>query len=171
MQVELTHKSPVGASHASFWPLRRLPWSVPTTCRSYKRQHIALSPLMPLAHTRGAWPPVACTRSAQSFQNEQEAFLPSAPHPQPVPELPCLLRAFGHVHAQVQGVCYGGPPLLFSPPQQWPLASPVGLDLSQVPSAVVFHTPPPPVAHCSLAPQAVPTQPAPVLSPGLTSGV
>ena len=61
------------------------------------------------------------------------------------------------------------------PPQQWHLASPAGLDLllgslwCGVPLLSPWRTTPPPMAHCSLAPQAVPTQPAPVLSLGLTS--
>ena len=66
---------------------------------------------MPSAHTRCAWPPVACTRSAQCPPNEQEASC----HPSPTPELHCLLRAHGHTQAQVQAVSYGSPPLLLSP--------------------------------------------------------
>lgn len=60
-------------SQASLWPLRRLTQSVPATCSLRKRLHITFSPLMPLAHTRGVWPPLARTRSAQSPLNEQEA--------------------------------------------------------------------------------------------------
>ena len=48
-----------------------------------------LSPLMPLAHTRGTWPLVAYTRSAQSPLYEQEASLCGWP----VPEMPGLLWA------------------------------------------------------------------------------
>ena len=70
LQVEPTQRHPVVASHTSLWPLRWPLGSVPGTCRSCKRHHVALSPL---AHTRGAWPPVACTRSTQSPLNEQEA--------------------------------------------------------------------------------------------------
>ena len=75
LQVEPTHRPPVVSSHASLWPLRWLLQSAPATCRSCKMHHIALSPLMPLAHARGPWPPVACTRSAQSPLNEQESSL------------------------------------------------------------------------------------------------
>ena len=71
--VEPTHRPPVVASHTSLWPLRRPLRSVPATCRSCKRQHVALSLLMPLVHTRGAWPLVACKRSTQSPLNKQEA--------------------------------------------------------------------------------------------------
>ena len=35
--------------------------------------NIALTALIPLAHTRGAWPQVACTRNAQSPLSEQES--------------------------------------------------------------------------------------------------
>ena len=55
---------PVVASHASLWPLRRLPKSIPATCGLCRRHHVAFSPLMSLAHTVGAWLLVACTRSA-----------------------------------------------------------------------------------------------------------
>ena len=66
---------------------------------------------MLLAHTRGAWPLVTCTRSAQSPLNEQEA----SHRPQPVPEPPCPLRAHWDVHTLLQGVSYGNPSLLFLP--------------------------------------------------------
>ena len=62
------------------------------------------------------------------------------------------------------------------PPQQWHLTSPVGLDLllgslcRGAPLLSLCCTSPPPMEHCSLAPQAVPTHPAPILSLGLTSG-
>ena len=39
--------------------------ALPSTNRSYKSQCIALSPPLPLAHTRGAQPPVAHIRIAQ----------------------------------------------------------------------------------------------------------
>ena len=52
-QVEPTHRPPVVAVHASLWPLKGLLWSAPATCRSCKRHHVALSPPLPLAHTRG----------------------------------------------------------------------------------------------------------------------
>ena len=43
---------PSGAGHTSLWPPRGLPRSFPdTACRSRKRYHVALSPLLPLAHT------------------------------------------------------------------------------------------------------------------------
>ena len=152
------------------WPLRRLPGSAPATCRLCKRHHFALSPLIPLAHARGAWPLVACTTSAQSALNEQEA----SHHPWPAPELLCPLRACRHEHTLVQAVSCGRLPLL-SPPQQWCLACPAGLDLllgslcPGIPLLSLWRIAPPPVAHCSLAPHAVPTQPAPILSLGLTS--
>ena len=34
----------VVASHAFLWPVRRLPLSVPATCRSCKRHHVTLRP-------------------------------------------------------------------------------------------------------------------------------
>ena len=43
-QVEPTHRPPVVASHASTWPSRQSPWSVPAACRPFKRHH---SPLIP----------------------------------------------------------------------------------------------------------------------------
>ncbi|XP_047619194.1 uncharacterized protein LOC125117397 [Phacochoerus africanus] len=57
------------------------PQSVPATCGSCKRHHEALSPLMPLVHTIGAWPPAAST-SAQSPLNKRGrgACACAAPH-------------------------------------------------------------------------------------------
>ena len=45
-------------------PLGSETQSVPATCRSCKRHHIALSPLVLLVHIIGAWPLVAGTKSA-----------------------------------------------------------------------------------------------------------
>ena len=61
------------------------------------------------------------------------------------------------------------------PLHQWHLASPAGPDLllgslcCGIPLFSPWHTRSLPMVHCFLAPQAVPTQSAPVLSPGLTS--
>ena len=150
-----------------------LPLASETTISgSCKRHHVALSPLLPLAHTRGAWPPVDCTRSTKSSPNKQEA----PRHLQPAPEPPCPLRACRQAHVLVQGVSYDGLPLLLLPsPTMAPCLS-CGLDLLPgsfccgVPLLSQWCTTPSPEAHWSLAPQAVPTQPAPVLSLVLTSG-
>ena len=54
-----------------------------------------LCPLLPLAHIRGAWPQVACTRSAQSLIEEQEA----SGHVLSYRELPHLLKISEGLHA------------------------------------------------------------------------
>ena len=136
--MEPTHRPPALTSHASLWPPRQPSWSVFATCRWCKRHHIALSPLIPLAHTRGAWPLVACTRSTQSPIKEQEVscHLPIACTRDALPSESLQAQA----DAQVQGVSYGGLPLLLSPSPQLHLASPLAQTFSQVPSAVGFHS-------------------------------
>ena len=65
-QVEPVHRPLVVAGHAFLWFLRWLLWFVPAACSSSKRNHIVLSLLLPLAHTRGAQLPIACTSIAWS---------------------------------------------------------------------------------------------------------
>ena len=60
--MEPTHRPLVVPCHASLWPLRYLPWSIPAACRSCKRQHNTLSPPLPLAQTSSFSLPVAGTR-------------------------------------------------------------------------------------------------------------
>ena len=52
-------------------------------------------PPMPLAHTRGSWPLVACARSTQSLLCEQEA----SHHVQSAPEPSGLLKTSKHLHS------------------------------------------------------------------------
>ena len=157
------------ASHASLWPPRRPLRSVPTACSSCKRHHVTLSPHKRCLATSSLHK--ECPISPKGARSFSTMLLP----PWPAPELPRPLRARRHAH--VQGDSYG------VRPSSSPLLTGGVLPLlqawifSQVSSAVVFHFPArrtlihsPPVAHCSVAPQAVPTQPAPVLSTGLTSG-
>ena len=122
-----THGPLVVASHTSLWPPRLLPQSAPASCILCKRHCAALSPLMSLAHIRGSWSLVACTRSTQSPVKEQEASQPL----EPVPELPHPLRDCGHKRACMIW-CREFPmevrPSSFCPPQQWHLASLAGLD-------------------------------------------
>ena len=89
---------------------------------------------MTLAYIRGAWPPVACTRSAQSPLNEQEA----SRHPYSVPEPPRPLRAHRHAHAPVQGVSYGVRPPPLALPNNGTLPLLQVRTFSRVPSAVAF---------------------------------
>ena len=132
-QVEATQRPLVVASHVSLWPLRLLQ-SVPATCRSCS---ITLSPLMPSAHTRGAWPLVACRRSAQSPLKEQKSFH----YPWPMPEPPHPLRAHGHAHAWVQSFLWWStsPPLALPKNAALPLL--LVQTFSRVPSALVFPSP------------------------------
>ena len=109
----------------------------PATCRSCKRHHVALSPLMPLAHTRGAWPLVACTRSTQFPVNRAKGFLPpvACTRSAPPSESP---QACARLHARS---FYGSPPLLLLPfPAMAPCFSCGPQTFSQVPSAMVFHS-------------------------------
>ena len=79
-----------------------------------------------------------------------------------------------HVHREKIPLCHSHP-TSSCPPQQWCLVSLVGLSLllcSLSCSALLpspWHTAPHPMACCSLAPQAVSTQPTLVLFPELTS--
>ena len=162
LQVEPTHRPPVVASHTSLLPLRQLLQSVAAACRPFKRHHITHNPLIPLANIRGPWPLVAYTRSAQSPVKEQEVSHCLEPAPEPLHPLracgwTCMVR------------CREFPmafrPSSFRHPQQWRLASPMGLDLLLEPVAHCSLT----HVHFSLAPYAVPTHSARVLSQGLTS--
>ena len=138
--MEPTHRPPVVAGHASLWLPRQLPWSIPATCRSWKRHHITLSPLLPLAHTRGAQPPTAYTRSAHSPIAQTSGFSPpiacirvTAPSESPL--------------ARMQGDSYGGPPLYLSPsPTMMPCFScgPRPFPRFSLPR----HSTPQPIAHC-----------------------
>ena len=126
--------------------LRQPPQSIPATCRSCKRQHIALSPMIPLAHKSDAWSSVPCTRSTQSPLNKQVASFCL----KPVPELPRPLSPCVHVHTPVQGVSCGSTLLLLLP------SSTVTLCLScrSRPSPgfpLLWHFPPQPVAYYSPA--------------------
>ena len=90
--------------HASLWFLRWLLSFYPTTCRSCKRHHVMPSPLLPLAHTRGAWPPVAHTRACCS----------------PVAWAGCLLPSSESTGKQISMVVcpsFSHPPLILLPAQ------------------------------------------------------
>ena len=155
--MEPVHRPLMVAGHASLWFLRcRLWWLVPAACRLQKRHHAVLSSLLPLAHTRGAWPPVAFTGSAR-FAVVKESGLspPVACTRGPAPsESLCIYR-------EVPMVVH---PSSSHPAQQWQLvAPPPGFSW-------LWHSIPQHMAHHSLAPQAVSTQPALVLSLQLTSG-
>ena len=84
-------------------------------------------------------------------------------------------RRQASVLAGVQGVFYGSPPLLLSPPQHWHLVSPWVRLFSQVPPVVAFQSPAlsilflPTMMHCFLVPQAISELPTPACSRGLTS--
>ena len=147
-QAEPTHRPPVVAGHASLWPRRRPPQSVPAACRSHKRHHVALSPLLPSAHTRGAWPPAACTRNAQSPVARAYGFLPS---------IACINAALPSESPSMQGeipmvVRPSSSPTMASCFSFGPRPSP-GFPVLWHSSSSLYHTAPPPVAHCSLAPQ------------------
>ena len=151
------------------------------------RHHVPLSP-MPLVHTRGAWPPVACTRSTQSPINEQEASLCV----QPVPEPHSLLQAskwllfMGDLQQYCLALCEpagmyecSGTRSFLWKSSSLPLILPNNGALpllrfktfSQVPSAMPFHSPACSILLLySLAPQAVSTPPTSALSWGLVSG-
>ena len=136
-------------------------WFVPTACRSHKRHHVVLSPPLPLAHTRGTRPPIACTRSL---------WFPVAGATGILPPIACSRGAPpSKVHVCTQKkIPMVVHPSSFCPPQQWHLASPMGSDLLL--SFLSYGVLLPSQAHCSLTPQAVSTQPILVLSPELNAG-
>ena len=80
-------------------------------------------PMLPLVHTRGAWPPVACIRGTLS----PIAYSRGTPP--------------GNSHLCRERYSYGSPPLSSCPPQQWHLGYPLGPDLSWVPSTLAFGSP------------------------------
>ena len=82
--------------------------SVPAAYRSRNGYHVVLSPLLPLAHTRGAWLPIPCPRSSQSPVAQASGFSP------PIVCTRSLLPSESQL-ACVQGVSYGGPPLFLWP--------------------------------------------------------
>ena len=99
-------------------------FSPPPPSRSQKRHHMALNTptLLPLAHTRGARPPIARTKDTWS------------PVAQASGASPTVACARGTLPSETLYVLrerysYGGLPLLLSPSQQWQLASPMGPDL------------------------------------------
>ena len=146
-----------GSNHASLWPLIQLLWSVPATCRSRKRHHVAPSPpaalsppkRFPASHSLHKKHPVSCSPSKWILTTH-------SPYQRCPSDSLCA-----------RGDSYGGLPLLSSSATRAPCFScrprpPPGFPL-------LWHSTPQPVAYKSLAPQAVPTQPAPVLFPRLTS--
>lgn len=139
-QVVLVHRPLEVAGHIPLWCLRWLLWFSPAACRSHKSCCIALSPPLPLAHTRSAQPPIACTRGV----------LPS--------ENPHLCRK---IHF------YGSLPLLLllSPTMATYLSCRPRPPWILWLCCAASH----PMAHWFLAPQALSIQPTLVLSPELTS--
>ena len=151
-----------GALHRPQWWQATPPFSLLDNLRdlslatygSCKKHHIAFSPLMPLAHTRGAWPAVTCTGSTQSPVNQARGFLlPVAC----IGTAPPSERPQSLLHAHAQEVTYRVHPSSSRPPQRRHFASPAGPDLllGSLCHGVLlrspYHTIPPPVAHCSLA--------------------
>ena len=130
------HRPLAVAGRAPLWYLRRLLCFVPSACRSCKMCHTVLSSLLPLAYRRGVWPPIACTRGAQSpVSRASGVLLPKAcPRGTWPSESP-------HVNREniPMLVC----PSTSCPPQPWYLASPAGPDFLQVPLAMAFHFPAP----------------------------
>ena len=97
--------------------------------------------LLPLAHTRGAQPPIACTRGTQSPAAQASGLLPP---------IACARGAppSGSPHVLRERDSYGGPPSSSRPPQQRRLASPAG----PAPTfPLLWCSAPQPVAHHSLA--------------------
>ena len=133
--MEPTHRPPVVAGHASLWPWRRLLRPVPDdvdACRSHKSHHVALSPQLPLALTRGTWPNVACTRSAQSPIARASGFSPPAA---------CTRGTLPAESQCVQEDFYGGPSLLLLLFPTMALLLLRAQTFSPVPSAMLFHSP------------------------------
>ena len=167
-QLLLHH--PVVPDHASLSP-RQPPWSVSAAFRSCKRHHVILSHLLFLACTRGARPPLACTRITQSPLAQASDFSPPLAFTRGTPPSKnpnaCMFREIPMaIH-----------PSSSCPPQQWHLASPEGPDLllgslyCGILVSSPSHTTPLPMAHHSLASQAVLTQSTLVFSLELTSRV
>ena len=98
-------QAPSGGRPCLPWPLNRLPQSVPAAYRSHKRHLVALSPPLPLAHTRGSQPPIACTRSTRSPVAQASGFSPPVACTRGAP-------SSGSPSAHAQGDSYGDPPLL-----------------------------------------------------------
>ena len=108
-----------------------MPWFAPTACKPHKRCHVMFSPLLPLAHARGASPPVADTRGIPSpvalqVLTHHQLHVPEVPPPS---ESPCMHR---------ERYSYGGPPLLLSPSLIMALCFSHRPTPPQIPLAVVF---------------------------------
>ena len=161
------HRPSVVEGHTSLQPLGRLLQSAPAAYRSHKRHHVTLSFPLPPAHTRGAWQPTAFTRSAQSPIAQADGFSP------PVAFTRATLPSENR-HAYSWRFLQWSTPLLSPTPTMVPCFSCGPRPPPRFP--LPCYSTPQPIAHHSptcgtplLSPQAFPTQPAPVFSPGLTS--
>ena len=131
-----------GALHRPQWWQATPPFSLLDNLRdlslatygSCKKHHIAFSPLMPLAHTRGAWPAVTCTGSTQSPVNQARGFLlPVAC----IGTAPPSERPQSLLHAHAQEVTYR----VHALPNEGTLPLLRVRTFSWVPSAMVFYSP------------------------------
>ena len=127
--MEPVHRPLVVVGHTPLWFLRCLLWFVPTAKRSRKRRCNVLSPLLPLAHIRGAWLPIACTKST---------LFPIAPA-----NGACTRGALPSESLQEpwERDSYGGLPHLLSPSNNGALLLLRVQTSSQIPLAVVFSSP------------------------------
>ena len=146
--MEPTHRHPVVAGHASLWLPRQPPFSVFASCRSHKRHHIALSPPLPLAHTRSSWPLVSFTRSIHCPITQASCSSPPVAYQSQPPLLsqsPCICA---------QGDSYGFLLLLLLPsPTMAPCFSYRPRPSPRFPAHNIT---PPPMAHHSLSAYAAP---------------
>ena len=132
-------QTPVGGRPHPPCCLRRLLCFVPTSCRSCKRHCVVLSPPLPLAHTGGTQPPVACTEGSLLPRARAGGTLPPIACARGAPPSVSLRSCAGK---EIPIVVLPSSPC---PHQQSCLASPVGPDL--LPGSLGYGIPLPSAWH------------------------